>query len=116
MDYENLCDKILKINDKIRFVGIYVEPNLYSKMKEGVNPYLTEQQTGRSLNQALYRWKARMQFSEQIGFPVFSVTKYQKVYRVTMPFEDGILGVSTEPDIELGKIIDTILEIREQAN
>jgi len=116
MDYEKLCDEILKINDKIRFAGIYIEPRLYSKMKEGVSPYLTEQQSEKSLNQALYRWKGRMQFSEQIGFPVFSITKYQKVYRITMPFEDGILGISTESDIEIGKVIDMILEIREQAS
>jgi len=48
-----------------------------------------------------------------MGFPVYSATKYQKVYRLTMPFEDGILGFSTEPDIDIEKLVAKVLEIRD---
>ena len=82
-------------------------------MRKDITSYLSEEQTEQSLKQALDRWKGRIQYSKQIGFPVYSVTKYQMVYRVTMPFEDGILAFSTEPDIDIESLIAKVIDIRD---
>jgi len=113
VDYEKICDSILQLDVKIRFVGVYLESRFYKKMRKNTTSYLSEEQTEDSLKLALDRWKGRMKFSEEMGFPVYSVTKYQKVYRLTMPFEDGILAFSTEPDIDIEKLIAKVLEIRD---
>jgi len=82
-------------------------------MRKNTTSYLSEEQTEESLKQSLDKWKGRMKFCDEIGFPVYSATKYQKVYRLTIPFEDGILGLSTEPDIDIEKLVAKVLAIRD---
>ena len=113
IDYEKICDSILQLDVRIRFVGVYLESRFYKKMRKNTTSYLSEEQTEESLKKALDRWMDRMKFSEEMGFPLYSVTKYQKVYRVTLPFEDGVLGISTEPDIDIEKLVTKIFEIRD---
>jgi len=94
-------------------VGVYLESRFYKKLRQNTTSYLSEEQTEESLKQALDRWKGRIKYSEYIGFPVYSVTKYQKVYRVTIPFEEGVLAFSTEPDIDIETLVAKVLEIRD---
>ena len=113
IDYEKICDSILQLDVKIRFVGVYLESRYYKKLRKNTTSYLSEEQTEESLKQALDRWNGRMKFFEEVGFPVYSVTKYQKVYRLTMPFKDGILAFSTEPDMDIETLVDKVLKIRD---
>jgi len=113
---EELFDKILSIDKKIRFVGIYETPHVYRKMQQGVTSYLSEFETETSLNQALYRWKVRLKFQQKIGAPIFAFTKYEKVYRVTMIFEgEKILCFSTESDVKIMDLIDNVMKLRDEA-
>ena len=59
MDREQFCNEILKTDDKIRFVAIYDEGEFYHKMREGLNSYLTREETENSLAEAVYRWSSR---------------------------------------------------------
>ena len=113
VDYEKICDSILQLDVKIRFVGVYLESRFYKKMRQDTTSYLSEEQTEESLKQSLDKLKDRMKFSEEMGFPLYSVTKYQKVYRVTLPFQDGVLGISTEPDVDIEELVVKIFEIRD---
>lgn len=113
---DELFDKILAIDKKIRFVGIYDSPRVYGKMQQGVPSHLSEFETETSLNQALFRWKARLALQSKIGKPIFSMTKYEKVYRVTMHFEkEAILCFSTETDVDIMNIVNKITEIKKEA-
>lgn len=114
-NYDEFCDKILRLDKKIRFVGIYDAPRVYGKMQEGLTAYLSPFETETSLNQALYRWKARLKFQQKIGAPVFALTKYEKVYRVTMIFEgEKILCFSTESDVNIMGLIDNVMKLRDE--
>ena len=114
-NYDEFCDKILRLDKKIRFVGIYDAPRVYSKMQEGLTSYLSPFETETSLNQALYRWKARLKFQQKIGAPVFALTKYEKVYRVTMIFEgEKILCFSAESDVNILGLIDNVMKLRDE--
>ncbi|MEK6957088.1 MAG: hypothetical protein AABW74_04200 [Thermoproteota archaeon] len=114
-NYDEFCDKILRLDKKIRFVGIYDAPRVYGKMQEGLTAYLSPFETETSLNQALYRWKARLKFQQKIGAPVFALTKYEKVYRVTMIFEgEKILCFSTESDVDIMGLIDNVMKLRDE--
>ena len=57
MDFEEFFDNVLKIDSKIRFVGIYQNRELFSKMQLGIERYLTEEETEESLVYALNSWK-----------------------------------------------------------
>jgi len=114
IDYEKICDEILRIDKKIRFAGIFDSPSAYGKMQEGLKSYLTEFETESSLNQSLSRYKARLRFEQKIGKPVFSMTKYEKVYRITIPFMDeSIICFSTELDVNIIQIIENVEKIRD---
>jgi len=96
-------------------VGIYDAPRVYGKMQEGLTAYLSPFETETSLNQALYRWKARLKFQQKIGAPIFALTKYEKVYRVTMIFEgEKILCFSTESDVDIMSLIDIVMKLRDE--
>ena len=111
--YEEFCEKILELDGKIRFAGIYDAPRVYGKMREGLTSYLSPFETETSLNQALYRWKARLKFQQKIGAPVFALTKYEKVFRVTMIFEgEKILCFSAESDVNIIDLINKVIELR----
>ena len=112
MDYEKICDEILNVDKKIRYVGVYDYGELYDKKRRGLKSYLTKEETEISLSQAVYRWSTRKKTSEKIGKPIFSLSKYEKIYRITLPIGGaGLILVSTDLDADINKITDKILEI-----
>ncbi len=115
MGHEEFCQKILKIDDKIRFVSIYDDGNFFHKMKEGKKSYLTQEETENSLCQAEYRWAARKKMASKIGAPVFAMAKYGKVFRFTIPVSAaGLILVSTELDISIDDVVEKICNIRDK--
>ena len=113
MDYEKICDDILKSDDKIRYVGIYDYGELYDKMKPGISNYLTREETEISLSHAIYRWSTRKKTIGKIGKPIFAMAKYEKIYRVTIPIGGaGLILVSTELDANINEIVEKILKIQ----
>jgi len=85
LDRDQFCNEILKIDDKIIFTAIYDEGEFYHKVREGLTPYLTTEETKNSLAQAEYRWASRKKVAPKIGDPVYAMAKYGKVYRITIP-------------------------------
>jgi len=115
MNNEEFCQKILKSDDKIRFISIYDDGDFYHKMKEGKQSYLTQEETQNSLAQAQYRWASRKKLSPKIGAPVFAMAKYGKIFRFTIPVGTaGLILVSTELDISIEDIIEKICNIRDE--
>ena len=115
MDREQFCNEILKIDDKIRFTAIYDEGEFYHKMREGVKPYLTTEETENSLADAVYRWSSRKKIGPKLGEPVYAMTKYGKVYRITIPAgKAGLILVSTELNVNVGEIMEKVIETRDK--
>lgn len=112
MDYEKICDKILDVDESIRYVGVYDYGELYDKTRKGLKSYLTKEETETSLSQAVYRWSTRKKTAEKIGKPIYAMAKYEKIYRVTIPIGGaGLILISTELDANINDITDKILEI-----
>jgi len=117
MDYSKICSEILKINPKIRFAGVYdtINGRVYNKVQDGVKILFTKEQSKTSMIKAYGRWKSRRHLVEIIGEPVYTMTKYAKINRITMPCgENGLLMISTEVDLEPHEIINAILKIEEK--
>lgn len=115
MNHDEFCQKILKINDKIRFVSIYDEGNFIHKTKVGTKSYLTHVETQNSLVQAQYRWASRKKLASKIGVPIFSMAKYGKMFRFTIPVSiAGLILVTTELDISIESIVEKICDIRDK--
>jgi len=101
---EEFCQKILKIDDKIRFVSI-----------EGKQSYLTPDETENSMVQCQYRWAGRKKMAPKIGAPIFAMAKYGKVFRFTIPVgKAGLILVSTELNVAIEDIVEKICDVRDK--
>ncbi len=117
MDFNKFCSEILKLSPKIRFAGVYSSKSgdVYFKMQEGIKKIFSDEQTKDSLIQGYMRWKSRLHASDLIGKPVYTMTKYPKINRLTLPCGDtGILMISSEPELEPSEIIDDVRKLREK--
>jgi hypothetical protein len=113
MEYEKICDEILECDKNIRYVGVYDFGELYEKIRPGLKSYLSREETEMSLSQAVYRWSTRKKTIDKIGKPVFALTKYEKVYRVTVAIGGaGLILISIELNTDVNQIIEKILKIK----
>ena len=113
MIHEELVNKILKINPKIRFVGIYRKGDYSTKLRDGLESYLNEEETKESMKQAIVRMNTRKLLAHKIGRTHYAIAKYDKMSRITIPFgNDGLILITTESDAEHDPIGEKVLELR----
>ncbi len=114
MDIEQFFNEILKIDNKIRFAGIY-DGEFHYKLREGLTSYHTPEETENSLAQAEYRWASRKKDAPKLGEPIYSLAKYEKVYRVTIPVGiAGLIIVTTELNVNVEEIVEKVIDMREK--
>ena len=115
MNYEKICERILESNEKIRYAAVYDYGELVDKIRPGITSYLSREETETSLSQAIYRWSTRKKTANKIGVPIFALAKYEKIYRITIPIGGaGLILITTELDADVNKIVDKVLEIRDE--
>ncbi len=111
MDYNSLNRDILKLNSKIRYAGIYQTGNIqiWEKIQKGITRYFDKEKTNDTLIHAYMRWRTRQNDSPIIGQPLYSITKYAKINRLTIPVNSkALLMVNSEPELEPQEIIHDI--------
>ena len=86
-DLNILCDKVLRINAKIRFVGIanHLGTLLASAYRHNLVPLLTREETSHYVLQSILRSATREDFESKLGRQEYSIGKYQNVIRATVP-------------------------------
>ena len=115
MDYDDLCNKILKSDSKVRFAGICDETGeiRYGGSRKGLRNVLTPEETKRSLLQALSRWKLRDELSAKTGKGKYAMAEYEKMKRITVPLDEThLLLVTTDVDANHARIIEEILKLK----
>ncbi len=112
MDYQNICDEVLELDKKIRYVGVYDYGELYDKIRPGLQSYLTKEETEIALSQAVYRWSTRKKTASKIGKPIFAMAKYEKIYRITLSIGGaGLVLVSTDIDIDINDTLEKLSKL-----
>jgi len=114
MDYNSLNSDIIKLNPKIRYSGVYQTGSIqvWEKIQKGITRYFDKEKTNDTLIHAYMRWRTRQHDSEVIGQPMYSITKYAKMNRLTIPANNkALLMVNSEPDLELQDLIDDIIKL-----
>ena len=114
MDFEEFCDNVLKTDPKIRFFGIYQNGNFFSKLQSGIESYLTKDETEQSLIDSIGRWKSRAKMEDKVGKAFFSLSKYEKFFRITLPLNNGLVLVTTTLDADILRIISEVEKIKNQ--
>ena len=107
------CNSVLSLDDGIRFVGVCSQNGLLLDFsyRDEINPLLTTDGLKLSIQNTILKHNIRMQESEQMGQPVYSVTSYQNVKRATILLDEKLLLlVSFESKKNEHHIIQKILE------
>jgi len=117
MSLEKIFDEIFDISINIRYIGIYQNGKLQGKMRKGLRPYLDEEETKRSITAAVRRWEERKEWEPKIGRPIYTLTMYAKVKRITIQIaEDVLLLMSTDIECEHEKILLRIFDFKKKIN
>lgn len=115
INYGDFCDEVLKIDNMIRFTGVFVNDEFYSKMQEGKKSHLTEEEIQKSLQHGILQWKSRDLFSAKIGKLKCEIAKYNYLFHITLPLNDTVLClISTELNVDPFKIAEKITETKKQ--
>jgi hypothetical protein len=86
-NFDSLCKDILQLDNSIRFIGI--ANNLGSLVatayRSGLIPLMDKQETSHYAIQAVLRAATREDFESKIGRLEYSIGKYEKLIRATVP-------------------------------
>ena len=86
-----------------------------TKTREGIETYLTTEETHASLQDAAKAWiHSRTPHFKKVGKGLYTVSAYEKLKRATIPLEDGFLLLATMDDTADDK--QTIADIIKQVH
>lgn len=110
---QEICDRIMKIDRNIRFVGIVSNKGevIAGGFCNGVEPLLSGQDEQQMYIQSLSSMNMLRDFRSSLGEVVYSITEYKKVALVTFPLSDGILCLSSSSEANIGKIKERALKV-----
>jgi hypothetical protein len=114
MEYDELCKKIMNLDNEIRFVGILGKNGdiISGGLKEGVDCFLTPNEAKMSLHYSSQRYETRKNLSYKIGRPKHSMTVYEKIKQFSIPLNNNdILLISTGLGVEHEKLIAKTLNL-----
>jgi hypothetical protein len=97
---DSLCKEILQLDTSVRFIGI--ANNLGSLVatayRNGLTPLMDKQETSHYAIQAVLRAATREDFESKIGRLEYSIGKYEKLIRATIPIPIRLSSSSKEDD------------------
>jgi len=115
INYEKFCDEVFKLDEKIRFVGIFDRHFTLIKMREGLQSLLSHEETENSIIDTFSKWRTRQGLAKKLGEPLYAMAEYEKVKRITIPKnDDGLILVSAEPSVNHETVTKEILSIRDK--
>lgn len=106
MDYEKLCDEVLKSDPQIRFTGILdSKGDLVVEKNRDDGKLLTPEEVKMSVHYTFERWTRLQNLSYKVGKEKSTITEYEKVTMISLHFGKNLFLLSTEPNSDYMKII-----------
>ncbi len=112
-DYHKICDKVKKLDSKIRFVGVINERGrlVAGGMKEGVEPLENERDDEMLFMELALRVRMRKEFDKQLGKVKFALAVRERALAISFQIKEDVLYVVAEPDAEFGRLASEILDV-----
>jgi hypothetical protein len=111
--FENFCKEVLEKDHFIRFAAIsnHLGHILATAYRDSLVPLMTPEETARYAVQAAIRAATRETFETKIGELKFSISRYGKLVRATIPVKSSgknkvLLLLSFDVDAEADSIIN----------
>jgi hypothetical protein len=89
-DYSGFLEVLMMSNKKVRFSAICnLEGKLlFQKRREDIRELFSLEETQKQLSVTIDSWKSRSEIKDKIGKPMYSITSYEKIKRMTIPIDD----------------------------
>ena len=100
-DYSGFLEVLMMSNKKVRFSAICnLEGKLlFQKRREDIRELFSLEETQKQLSGTIDSWKSRSEIRDKIGKPMYSITSYEKIKRMTIPIDDEyLLFISMDND------------------
>ncbi len=112
-DYTKICNHILELDSKIRFVGIINERGklVAGGMKENVEPLENQKDDEMIFMELALRIKMRKEFDKQLGPVNFALASRKRALAMSFLLNDDILYVVSEPDADYCMLPKKIMEL-----
>ena len=106
------CQSILELPE-IRFVGFldYMGNLIVGNFKPGLSPLKDESERNKMFVEAVLRIRTRQDFDNNLGPVEYAAARRKNVVTITIPFEDKVLFVSAESNVDIDKISRKILDL-----
>src|SRR6187200_2725219 len=93
-----LCKEIQQLDNSIRFVGIAnnLGTLITTSYRNGLTPLMNEQETSHYAIQSVLRAATREDFESKIGRLEYSIGKYERIIRATVPIR--LFGSNDDDD------------------
>ena len=114
MDYEKACQKVMALDKKMRSARVINNRGhlVAGGMKKGMASLENEKQDEMMFMEIALRVRMRHEFDREFGPVSFSLSYREKVIIYSFPLQDeNVLLVSSEKDVDFGKIPFKILKI-----
>lgn len=107
------CDKIIKLDRSIRFVGVVNNRGevIEGGFKHGVEPLLDGTDEQQMYIHSLSNLSVLQSYSDRLGIVRYSLTEHEKVILMTFPLDEKILCISTTPKADTSRIRDKVLKV-----
>lgn len=110
---ESFCEGVLEKDHFIRFAGVsnHFGHLIATAYRKGLAPLMTQEETARYAVQAAIRAATRETFETKIGELQFSISRYGRLVRATVPIKSSgknkfLLLLSFDIDAEADSIIN----------
>jgi hypothetical protein len=106
------CQLILKLPG-IRFAGFldYMGNLIVGNFKPGILPLKNENERKKMFVEAVLRIRTRQDFDDNLGPVEYAAARRKNVVTMNVPFENNVLFVAAEPDIDIDKTGRKILDL-----
>ena len=109
--YEKLCSDLLYSHESVRFVGLVNNKSdlLYSIQKKDLDPLLDDDEIRISINYSLERWRKDQNLSFRLGNEKLTLTEYENVTLISIPYNQNLLLISTQPTVHYHDVVQSII-------
>jgi hypothetical protein len=109
----SLCDRIIKLDRGIRFVGIVNNRGevIEGGFKQGVEPLLNGTDEQQMYIHSLSNLTLLQSYSDRLGMVRYSLTEHEKVTLMTFPHGDGALCISAMSKANMDNIRDKVMKV-----
>lgn len=106
MDYEKLCDKVLKMDSHIRFTGVLdSKGDLVIEKNRDDAKLLNSDEAKMSIHYTFERWTRLQNLSYKFGKEKSSITEYEKITLISLHLNGNLFLLSIDPKVDYMDII-----------